>query len=101
MPRQIRGMKALTNILICGLSAPYHSALAQVNVDQAVILKSAGTWAWLLWRSVYLSKQVSLRNRLLVMLDWLKCRLFGRDTTIIDELQASKKETDIMPSNKK
>lgn len=32
-----------------------------------------------LWRSIYLAKQVSLRNRLLVMNDWLKRVWFGRD----------------------
>ena len=33
----------------------------------------------LLWRSVYLVKQVSTRNRILVLLDWWKTRFFGRD----------------------
>ena len=32
-------------------------------------------------RSVYLSKQVSTRNRLLVLVDWLKAKSFGRDIT--------------------
>lgn len=32
-----------------------------------------------LWRSVYLAKQVSLRNRVLVMNDWVKRVWFGRD----------------------
>ena len=32
----------------------------------------------LLWRSVYLVKQVSTRNRALVTFDWIKTRVFGR-----------------------
>lgn len=32
-----------------------------------------------LWRSIYLAKQVSLRNRVLVMNDWVKRVWFGRD----------------------
>jgi NADH:ubiquinone reductase (non-electrogenic) len=38
-----------------------------------------GWVAWLMWRSVYLTKLVSLRNKVLVLFDWLKARLFGRD----------------------
>jgi hypothetical protein len=33
-----------------------------------------------LWsRSVYITKQVSLRNRVLILFDWLKTQVFGRD----------------------
>jgi NADH:ubiquinone reductase (non-electrogenic) len=38
-----------------------------------------GWVAWLMWRSVYLTKLVSLRNKVLVLFDWSKARLFGRD----------------------
>lgn len=38
-----------------------------------------GWMAWLMWRSVYLTKLVSLRNKVLVLFDWCKARLFGRD----------------------
>lgn len=56
------------------------SALVQIPVggsDEKV--KSAGQAAFALWRSVYLSKQFSLRNRVLVAVDWVKARVFGRD----------------------
>lgn len=39
----------------------------------------SGWVAWLMWRSVYLTKLVSLRNKVLVLFDWCKARLFGRD----------------------
>jgi hypothetical protein len=53
-------------------------ALAQISVDDKTILGS-GPIGFLLWRGIYWSKQVSWRNRVLVGLDWVKGRLFGRD----------------------
>lgn len=61
------------------------SALAQIAVDKQAI-KSSGQAGFLLWRSVYLSKQVSLRNRVLVLMDWAKTRVFGRDITRFNSL---------------
>jgi len=40
-----------------------------------------GAFTYLLWRSVYLTKLISLRNRTFFMMDWLKVSLFGRDIT--------------------
>jgi NADH:ubiquinone reductase (non-electrogenic) len=53
-------------------------ALAQVSVDEKLILGS-GPIGFLLWRGIYWSKQVSMRNRVLVTIDWIKAALFGRD----------------------
>jgi len=58
--------------------APEHSALTQVDAGRLHVQLS-GRLAYLLWRSVYATKQVSARNRLLILFDWLKTRLFGRD----------------------
>ncbi|CAM9788443.1 unnamed protein product [Ectocarpus sp. 6 AP-2014] len=55
-------------------------ALAQVQVGKESV-KSTGATGYLLWRSIYLSKQVSWRNRLLVGTDWVKTKIFGRDIT--------------------
>jgi NADH dehydrogenase FAD-containing subunit len=56
--------------------------LAQVAVapdlDPVAI---AGEFGNTVWKSVYLSKQVSWRNRLLVVNDWMKRNIFGRDIT--------------------
>ncbi len=41
--------------------------------------KWSGRVAWLFWRSVYLTKLVSLANKVKVLFDWIKSRLFGRD----------------------
>lgn len=40
---------------------------------------AGGLLAMYLWRSVYLSECVSLRTRCLLMADWIKRALFGRD----------------------
>jgi NADH:ubiquinone reductase (non-electrogenic) len=45
-------------------------------------LNISGGLAYLVWRSVYITKQVSLRNRVLVLFDWLKAQVFGRDTSL-------------------
>ena len=54
------------------------TALAQVSVDEKLILGS-GPIGFLLWRGIYWGKQVSWRNRILISLDWLRVRIFGRD----------------------
>lgn len=62
------------------------TALSQLQVTpkESNRLKGKGTIGFGLWRSVYLSKQVSLRNRALVLTDWLKAQVFGRDITRLD-----------------
>jgi NADH dehydrogenase FAD-containing subunit len=60
------------------------SALAQLPIlPNAPPIKGTGKIGNALWRSVYLSKQVSTRNRLLVLNDWIKRQVFGRDITRI------------------
>lgn len=59
------------------------SALAQLQVTpgERGTVKGKGKIGFGVWRSVYLSKQVSWRNRFLVATDWVKATLFGRDIT--------------------
>jgi len=54
------------------------TAVAELPFQQAVL---SGFGAWWLWRSVYLSKQVSIRNKIQVGFDWTKTAVFGRDIT--------------------
>lgn len=42
-------------------------------------VKGRGWATWLFWRSAYLSRIVSLKNKTLVMFDWIKAKVFGRD----------------------
>ena len=41
--------------------------------------KGRGRTAWLFWRSAYLTRVVGVKNKVLVLFDWMKARLFGRD----------------------
>lgn len=43
---------------------------------------SGGLWAVYAWRSVYFAQSVSLRTRILMMMDWAKRGLFGRGESI-------------------
>ena len=56
-------------------------AVAELGVGSTTVSQAKGQAAFLLWRSVYIVKQVSFRNRVLVLFDWIKSRLFGRDLT--------------------
>jgi NADH:ubiquinone reductase (non-electrogenic) len=53
-----------------------HKALA--NTSQ---VKMSGFVTWIFWRSVYLTKLVSLKNKMLVLFDWFKAFVFGRDVS--------------------
>jgi NADH:ubiquinone reductase (non-electrogenic) len=53
-------------------------AMAQIEMGDASV-KLSGTLTYLIWRSVYAVKQVSMRNRILITFDWIKAAIFGRD----------------------
>ena len=58
------------------------SALAQVpTAPNAEPIKGTGKVGNALWKSVYISKQVSWRNRFMVVNDWVRRQIFGRDIT--------------------
>jgi NADH:ubiquinone reductase (non-electrogenic) len=42
-------------------------------------IKGRGFTTWLFWRSAYVTKLVSLKNKVLVLFDWFKTLIFGRD----------------------
>jgi NADH:ubiquinone reductase (non-electrogenic) len=66
---------------------PFHfkasGMLAYIGGGEALAdlpqVKWSGRGAWLFWRSVYLTKLVSPANKVKVLFDWWKARLFGRD----------------------
>eukprot|EP00123_Amoebidium_parasiticum_P022961 comp9869_c0_seq1/m.4806 comp9869_c0_seq1/g.4806 ORF comp9869_c0_seq1/g.4806 comp9869_c0_seq1/m.4806 type:complete len:544 (-) comp9869_c0_seq1:487-2118(-) len=49
--------------------------------DPGLFGTSAGTTTYFLWRSVYFTKLLSYRNRMLISSNWLFTYLFGRDTS--------------------
>ncbi len=53
-----------------------HKAIA--NTKQ---FKGSGFVTWIFWRSVYITKLVSLKNKVLVLFDWFKTFVFGRDVS--------------------
>ncbi|MGB9696042.1 MAG: FAD-dependent oxidoreductase [Ignavibacteria bacterium] len=57
--------------------------LAYIGNNKALadttFFKSSGFLTFLFWRTVYLTKLVSLKNKILVLFDWSKTILFGRD----------------------
>lgn len=57
--------------------------LAYVGDNKALAdlegVKGRGWATWLFWRSAYLSRIVSLKNKTLVLFDWMKAKVFGRD----------------------
>lgn len=67
----------------------HHGALAYIGAEKAVADLSilgikfslGGTATYFFWRGAYLSYCLSLRNRLLVALDWVKVKIFGRDVS--------------------
>jgi len=44
-------------------------------------IKGSGFLTFIFWRSAYLTKLVSFKNKLLVVFDWIKTFLFGRDVS--------------------
>jgi len=43
-----------------------------------------GLLAWWFWKAAYITRLVSLRNKLSVLFDWIKVRFFGRNTARIE-----------------
>jgi NADH:ubiquinone reductase (non-electrogenic) len=53
-----------------------HKALADLPQ-----YKGTGFTTFVFWRSAYLTKLVSLKNKILVLFDWVKTFIFGRDVS--------------------
>ncbi|KAG8912201.1 NADH:ubiquinone oxidoreductase [Tulasnella sp. 417] len=78
---------------------PFHyshqGSLAYIGLDKAIAdlpflnanvpslpwFASGGVATFLFWRTAYLSSLFSLRDRMLMISDWLKVKLFGRDVS--------------------
>ncbi|ELR12509.1 pyridine nucleotidedisulfide oxidoreductase domain containing protein, partial [Acanthamoeba castellanii str. Neff] len=59
-------------------------SLAYIGARESVLelpggFSFGGFTTWFAWRSAYLAKQVSWRNKFMVAMDWMKELLFGRD----------------------
>ncbi|KAF2654010.1 FAD/NAD(P)-binding domain-containing protein [Lophiostoma macrostomum CBS 122681] len=67
----------------------HNGSLAYIGSEKAVAdvswltgnIATGGTATYFFWRSAYLSMCFSTRNRILVMMDWGKAKVFGRDVS--------------------
>ncbi len=65
----------------------YHhrGMLAYIGSNRALAdlpqVKGRGFTTWIFWRSAYLTKLVSWKNKVLVVFDWVKAFIFGRDAS--------------------
>uniref|UniRef100_A0A6B2L1N3 EF-hand domain-containing protein n=1 Tax=Arcella intermedia TaxID=1963864 RepID=A0A6B2L1N3_9EUKA len=66
----------------------YHhrGSFASIGGSEAVgevpgMLEGGGFQVWLMWRGIYLSKQFSITNKVLLSFDWVRTTLFGRDVS--------------------
>lgn len=74
---------------ISPFSYSHQGSLAYIGSEKAIAdlplfngnLASGGGAAMLFWRSAYLSTLYSVRNRTLVLTDWMKVKIFGRDVS--------------------
>jgi len=61
----------------------HYGMLAYVGSNRALAdlatVKGRGLATWMFWRSAYLTKLVSIKNKILVVFDWVKAFVFGRD----------------------
>jgi len=65
-----------------GMLASLGSKTAIADLGGNVRFK--GMLAWWFWKAAYLTRLVSMRNRVSVAFDWMKVRMFGRNTARID-----------------
>ncbi|KAK7540194.1 external NADH-ubiquinone oxidoreductase 1 mitochondrial precursor [Phyllosticta citricarpa] len=67
----------------------HQGSLAYIGSEKAVAdiswltgnIATGGTLTYFFWRSAYLSMCFSTRNRILVLVDWIKAKVFGRDVS--------------------
>jgi NADH:ubiquinone reductase (non-electrogenic) len=59
--------------------------LAYIGGERALAdlsrVKAGGFITFIFWRSVYLTKLLSMKNKILVLFDWMKAAVFGRDVS--------------------
>ena len=63
----------------------HYGMLAYIGSNKALAdlpqVKGKGFSTWLFWRSAYLTKLVRWKNKILVVFDWTKTFIFGRDAS--------------------
>ena len=71
-------------LVVCNKSYNPHLPLTPGTLYRGLAntpgLNVRGWLAWIMWRGVYLTKLVSLRNKTRVLLDWMYTSIWGRDS---------------------
>ncbi|KAI8355406.1 hypothetical protein B0O80DRAFT_42281 [Mortierella sp. GBAus27b] len=75
------------NVLIAPFEYTHQGSLAYIGSDKAIAdlpflngnVSVGGVATYVFWRSVYISYMFSFRNKFLVLGDWMKSKVFGRD----------------------
>ncbi|KAI8602454.1 pyridine nucleotide-disulfide oxidoreductase-domain-containing protein [Dissophora ornata] len=75
------------NMKITPFEYSHQGSLAYIGSDKAIAdlpflngnVSVGGVATYVFWRSVYISNMFSFRNRFLVVGDWMKSKVFGRD----------------------
>lgn len=60
------------------------------RVEQTILINGYGAFA--IWRSLYFSRLLSLRNRVQVAVDWARTTVFGRTISSPHVVESGKKE---------
>lgn len=63
----------------------HYGILAYIGSNRALAdlpqIKGKGFYTWIFWRSAYLTKLIRWKNKILVVFDWMKAFVFGRDAS--------------------
>lgn len=80
-----------SNLQLTPFEYSHQGSMAYIGAERAVAdlsfwgkatnVATGGRLTYLFWRSAYVSMCFSTRNRVLVILDWLKVKIFGRDVS--------------------
>ncbi|MFP6584714.1 MAG: FAD-dependent oxidoreductase [Candidatus Hydrogenedentota bacterium] len=75
--------KALDGVASVPFKYKHRGMMAYVGQRKALVdtknVQGKGFGTWLFWRSAYLTKLMSWKNKMLVVVDWIRTFIFGRD----------------------
>jgi NADH:ubiquinone reductase (non-electrogenic) len=77
-PFQYNHMGSLAYIGADQATADLNGAMSNI-LDKMGLSVATGKGVFLLWRSFYLSESFTTRTKLLLLMDWIRCKSFGRD----------------------
>ncbi|KAJ6634797.1 putative NADH dehydrogenase [Pseudolycoriella hygida] len=67
----------------------WEAVVDMTNINEKA--KKSGTFAWIFWRSSYLTMSVSIRNKMLIPMYWFMTWIFGRDISSFQDYDRQKR----------